>query len=297
MPNKVNRFDMNVQKGNVLSRLEALEEAVRHFQTRGINLDVTNVEMGMTEIIMPAISGTTADPTDAAFTGVVISPNGQLIDGVLYNFALVENGVVVSGWGDDGGVVVVGGTGDVIGDTVPSVAGNAAIYTDTSGKHISDSGVKLDYTNDNLSVGPLTNSSNTTGVDNTAIGYGTLTSNTEGENNVALGKNSLGANVTGVDNIAVGASSMQENIDGGRNIAIGMGALRQSTTGDNNTAIGAGALGGASGDNNIAIGSDAGTNETGSNKLFIDSRDRVDDASGRAGAIIYGVMNVDPTLQ
>ena len=260
------------KKGNLFTRVEWLEENIKSLQVGDITQFITNVIEENKEIIQPSIKGGVSDPTDATFSGIVISPSGQLIGGILYSFAIVVDGVVVSGFGNDNGTPVVvgigdvvgpasavdgniavfdgvtgkliadsgistagvGGLGDVIGDTVPSVAGNATRYVDTAGKHIEDSGLFI-------------------------------------------------------------------HRDGQSNISIGDSSTRPSTSGSSTVAVGSGALNANAGQGSIAIGTSAGRFETGNYKLFIDyygaSPRATDEASGRLSAIIYGVMNPNPLLQ
>jgi len=47
--------------------------------------------------------GTITDPTDPAFTGIVISQTGIDIGGTIYHFAIINNGVIITGLGESGG--------------------------------------------------------------------------------------------------------------------------------------------------------------------------------------------------
>lgn len=68
--------------------------------------------------------------------------------------------------------------------------------------------------------------------------------------------------------------------------------------GTNNVAIGKSALlSNIAGSNNVALGSSAGKYETTSNNFYVDNQDRVDTAGDKAGALLYGTFNADPTLQ
>lgn len=199
----------------------------------------------------------------------IINEAGDVIGSALAGTAPTVIGNIAK-WGDetatllvDGGAIPSGGLGDFIGDSVPSVAGNIVVYADTSGKHGEDSGVYVTLdSNDNVVLGTKP-AGLTTGEANTSLGRGAGSSIIDGDYNVAVGETSLGANESG----------------------------------NNNTAIGSSALDASTGSNNIGVGYWAGHYETGSDKLFIDTRDRTDEAGDRAGAIIYGVMNDDPSLQ
>jgi len=265
---------INDKKGNLFTRVDWLEGMIKNLQVRDVTNYVTQIIDQNKEIILSSVAGGTTDPTDAAFTGVVISPSGQNIGGVLYNFALVEDGVVITGWGDDGASVIVGG-GDVFGDSVPSVANHAATYADTTGKHIKDSGVSIIGSSGVVGIGGLAAQNN--------VGGGV----------VAIGESAAQDN-TGAQVIGIGSQAAQSNV-GDHVIGIGVGAAI-APTGSYIVAIGANAAAGVSG-RTVAIGYQAGAHETGSNKLFIDTYLRANEAGDRAGAIIYGVMDDDPALQ
>jgi len=97
---------INGKKGNLFTRMEWLENQVKRMKSRDVNNFLTQIIQNNQEIIMPTIKGATANPYDPTFTGVIISPNGIVFGTTSYSFAIVENGVVVSGFGDDGGLVV-----------------------------------------------------------------------------------------------------------------------------------------------------------------------------------------------
>jgi hypothetical protein len=100
---------INGKKGNVFTRLDWLESQIRKMGAKDVTNFITQIIQNNQQIIMPSVPGGTANPTDAAFTGVIISPQGVLLpsDGIVYTFAVVVNGVAVWGAGDSGGVPVV----------------------------------------------------------------------------------------------------------------------------------------------------------------------------------------------
>lgn len=104
---------MNGKKGNLFTRVDWLEDQLKRLQVGDITEFITNVITENKEIIQPSITGGIMDPTDATFSGVVISPSGQMIDGILYSFAIVVDGVVITGFGSDGSstTVVVSSSG------------------------------------------------------------------------------------------------------------------------------------------------------------------------------------------
>src|SRR5262249_48656799 len=92
---------------------------------------------------------------------------------------------------------------------------------------------------------------------NTAFGIFAL-SNNANEDNVAVGAMALSSNTTGGGNTATGSSALRSNTTGGGNTATGLFALFNNTTGNSNTASGSGALGSnTTGISNTAIGRDA----------------------------------------
>lgn len=252
---------INGKKGNLFTRMDAIEAALKHLQVRDVTNYITQIVQENKEIIIPSVLGGNPDPTAADFSGIVISPSGQMIGGVLYSFAVVFEGVVLTGVADAGTPVIVGG-GDVFGDTVPSVADHAVTYTGTDGKHIKDSGLRA--------VG---------NVDNDIVGIGfEATNSSTGINVIGIGQRAA-KNALGDDVIGIGQEATQ-NSSGSDIIGIGRQALKYTT-----------------GSYLIGIGRHAGKYETGGSKLYIDTEDRLNEADSRTGAIIYGVMNDDPALQ
>jgi hypothetical protein len=83
---------INGKKGNVFTRLDWLESQVRKMGAKDVTNFITQIIQNNQQIIMPSVPGGTADPTNAAFTGVIISPQGVLLpsDGVVYTFAMVR---------------------------------------------------------------------------------------------------------------------------------------------------------------------------------------------------------------
>lgn len=129
------------KKGNLFQRVDAIEELLKNLQVRDPRTYITQIVQEQKEIILPSVLGATSDITDPTFTGIVLSPSGQVFDGITYSFAIVVDGVVITGLGDDGGAVTVIGGGDVVGDT-SAVVGNIPVYSNIDGKHIEDSGLK-----------------------------------------------------------------------------------------------------------------------------------------------------------
>ncbi|WP_299766466.1 tail fiber domain-containing protein [uncultured Dokdonia sp.] len=130
---------------------------------------------------------------------------------------------------------------------------------------------------------------NTASEHNTFIGYQTGKATNSGRDNLAVGTLSLTKNTTGDFNTAVGDETLENNTFGSRNTAIGNDALRQNTTGGNNTAIGQTSLSNnITGFNNTSIGINAGlTNQTGSNNVYIGVNANTEEI-GNSNAIAIG---------
>ncbi len=120
-------------------------------------------------------------------------------------------------------------------------------------------------TNQNVFVGYLAGTANTTGASNTALGYRALNSNTTGLENTANGYLALYANTAGNYNTAIGKYSLYNNVAGSQAVAVGYNAMYYANNTatpftNTNTAIGRDALRGSStpsantGVNNVAIG-------------------------------------------
>jgi hypothetical protein len=124
-----------------------------------------------------------------------------------------------------------------------------------------------------------TGSTNTVGVSNTSFGVGSGKSAT-GSYNCFFGFQS-GYLAQGTRSTLVGAFA---------------GAQTGLATRSNNVCIGysSGRINGGSG---VYVGHEAGYYETGADKLFIDNQARVDEASARTAALIYGVFNTTVTSQ
>ncbi len=96
------------------------------------------------------------------------------------------------------------------------------------------------------------------GADNVAVGDMSLSSNTSGNTNTAIGRFAMQQNVAGSNNTAVGWQALSNNMNSGGNTAIGRNALLAATAG-NNTAVGTNA-GSAltTGNTNVFVGFNAG---------------------------------------
>lgn len=147
-----------------------------------------------------------------------------------------------------------------------------------------DAGINDDGTNNNnVGVGSMVLTSNTTGFSNTAFGQRSLEANTAGTYNTASGLTSLKANTTGTHNTASGLGALSNNTTGSFNTAFGLQSLYLFQTGFYNTAIGYHSGRNAVGSYNIFLGASAGYFETGSNKLYVENSDADAD-----NALIYG---------
>jgi hypothetical protein len=124
------------RQGNVFTRLDALEALPRQALFRDLTQQIISIIGDNDEMIVPLYPGGVSDPADSAFSGLVISRNGQTINGIAYSFAIVFNGVVFLGIGDDGTdvPVVIGGTattledGQYSGNAEDGTAGDALAF-------------------------------------------------------------------------------------------------------------------------------------------------------------------------
>ncbi len=129
---------INGKQGNLFKRVEALEKLLKHLQVKDPTNYITQIVQENKEIIIPSLLGGVSDPTDPTFSGIVISPSGQMIGGVLYSFALVVDGVVVTGLGSDTTTIITGG-GDVVGPA-SATDNHLAVFDGATGKLIKDGG-------------------------------------------------------------------------------------------------------------------------------------------------------------
>lgn len=246
---------------------------------------------GVPALSQPAftdISGTaTAAQLPLATTGAfgAVKPDGSTIT--------ISAGVISSTGGGGGSLTLTDGihtvsgttqitvTGGTVGGTTPnatltitgsgnvvgpgsSTTGDIAIFADTTGQLLSDTGISGTGGSINIAAGKsytyngqpviqaqtlqanyfLANSGNltNTGLYNTAEGLSALASLTSGSNNCAQGANALAANNTGSGNCAQGVGALASNTTGASNCAQGGSALGANISGNFNCAQGIGAL-------------------------------------------------------
>lgn len=169
---------------------------------------------------------------------------------------------------------VINGNGGGLTNIQLSYGGSPVFYYSNSsanlflgssaGNPAADGGVE------DIAVGSLALSANTSGDYNTADGYGTLVDNTSGSFNSANGTGALFGNTDGSDNTAVGYDALAANTRGSFNTAVGVNALYKNGTNSGDTGIGADTLDLCSGSNNIALGYQAGHYYTGNESGNID---------------------------
>lgn len=114
-----------------------------------------------------------------------------------------------------------------------------------------------DTDNNNVGIGNLALSNNTSGLVNVGVGSFSLLQNTTGRNNTAVGVSALTANTTGGYNVAVGTGALFNNTTAFNNTALGESALSENTTGQFNTAVGKSSLLFNNGNQNTAVGFEA----------------------------------------
>jgi hypothetical protein len=152
------------------------------------------------------------------------------------------------------------------------VAGHISISNTGNSVFIGqDAGLNDDFTaNNNVFIGYLSGTTNTSGYSNSALGEYSMNKNTNGFYNTAFGSYALYENTIGDWNTAIGRNAMKSNISGGGNVAIGGAAMGSIQTGDNNTIIGASAGSSAPDlDGCVFIGHGAGSEEYNDNRLHI----------------------------
>ncbi len=123
----------------------------------------------------------------------------------------------------------------------------------------------------NISYGYKTFTSNISGFYNSAFGREALSLNISGYENSAFGYMVLQRSFSGINNSGFGSQSLLINTVGSNNSAFGTHALMANGTGVANTAIGSIALEASNGDNNTALGYAAGSKNSGSGNVFIGS--------------------------
>jgi hypothetical protein len=151
------------------------------------------------------------------------------------------------GWIDDGGVVRLETSTDMvgIGTTSPNeqveITGNLRLPATTATAGIIKVGADRfihNYGTDNTFVGENAGNLTMTGTSNTATGGQALYFNTTGTQNTANGYEALLFNTTGNGHTANGYGALRHNTTGTQNTATGWGALFSNTTGSSNTANG-----------------------------------------------------------
>lgn len=216
-------------------------------------------------------------------TNKLYNLNGSLI----WNGDPLGTAGSAGGWTDDGTVVRLSNSSDMVGIGIASPAlaldvkdslginGTRLLYlpdqTDFEGTLIvGDGGSSLDLSEihsfggkRNTAIGIGAFKKNTTGYQNTTIGTYTLWANTTGSNNTANGYEALNRNTTGSQNTACGGGALYFNTLGSYNTAYGTSAMWSNTEGNYNIGIGYGAnYFNQTGSNNTIIGSGAGKGTT-----------------------------------
>jgi len=123
------------------------------------------------------------------------------------------------------------------------------------------------YGNENIAIGHLTLSLNSTGYENTAVGDNALKMNTTGRDNCAFGNDAMqgiaDTPITGIFNCAFGVDTLYIINSGSYDVAVGYQCLYSNTSGSYNTAMGYQALHSLTTANyNVAFGYRALYNDT-----------------------------------
>ena len=155
------------------------------------------------------------------------------------------------------------------GDTMSgALIVNAKINT-TAGYQIAGFTI-VQASGDNIFLGYLAGSSNTTGNSNVFSGFSAGDNNTTGDSNTFTGRSAGGFNTTGSGNTFTGEGAGLENTTASANTFTGSDAGRSNTTGTGNTFSGAGAgKANTTGTGNVFLGFVAGEgNTTGYSNTF-----------------------------
>ena len=170
------------------------------------------------------------------------------------------------------------------------------VLSTSFGRAALDSFEPIAHSNTAFGVSALTNV--TTGTTNSAFGSLAGANVTTGNSNSFFGAQA-GYQLTGSLNIIMGVYSAYAPSAGSFNIVIGnsAGGYTSDAIGSSNVYIGHLSGRRATGSFNTFVGANSGDFETGSSKLIIDSLDRGSEATGRAEAIIYGVMSATASDQ
>ncbi|TCD10136.1 hypothetical protein EZ449_09925 [Pedobacter frigidisoli] len=134
----------------------------------------------------------------------------------------------------------------------------------------------------NVSYGYKTATSNVSGFYNSAFGREALSLNISGYENSAFGYMVLQRSFSGINNSGFGSQALAINTVGSNNSAFGTHALMANGTAIANTGIGSLALEANNGDNNTALGYAAGSKNSGNGNIFLGSN---------AGSTLTNVSN------
>ncbi|MEP6465765.1 MAG: tail fiber domain-containing protein [Parafilimonas sp.] len=219
----------STKKGLLVSRMTLVQRNAIASPATGLMIFQTNSTPGFYFYNGTAWTAISSKGASTALSNLATTTavNRSLIPGVtnsvdLGSPAIQWRKVYSSGDASVHGITVGLGAGAIATNTV---AGNAALYNNTSGS-------------DNTANGYYAAFSNTTGYNNTSSGYQALYSNTTGNNNTANGGTALYANTSGTNNTSTGAHALLNNTTGNYNTAGGSYALSNNKTGYYNTATG-----------------------------------------------------------
>jgi hypothetical protein len=142
----------------------------------------------------------------------------------------------------------------------------------------------------NVGVGARVFMALTSGSNNVAVGYESLKLVEDGYSNIAIGSFAGMSVVSGISNVFIGTYAGTVNTGNG-SVIIGDGTGQTLSSGQSVVLIGAAAgMSLTTGSGNVHIGYNAGYYETEGDKLYIDNRYRVNEATERLTALVYGVF-------
>ncbi len=155
-----------------------------------------------------------------------------------------------------------------------ALGGNALNNIDVVSNNIAIGSAAMRFTSSasssaNIAIGPQAMQNSGASSSSIAIGVGAGLANA-GNENIYIGDVAGTNQTTGLDNVFIGGHALSAGGGGSTNTVLGFSAM-VGGAGSDNTIIGAGAGGAGDGNGNVFLGRSAGSAEIGSNKLYIDN--------------------------
>lgn len=267
------------------------------------NFPLSTLTGGVTEVKTFGDLGKTTNRVNALYVGIIDYSTTLIYKNAGTEVARLSGSSLLIGTTSDSARLFVKGS-DTSNSTTTFLAQNSAGTSLIAARNgqlvtIQTLTVGLGAGNNQYStvLGTSALNANSTGVQNVAIGFQALLSN-NGSSNLAIGVQALYQATISGQNCVVGNYAMQylTTAASSGNAAFGNYALNRGV-GVGNSAIGYQSGYWNTGDRNIFVGLYAGLYETGSDKLYISSQLYGDEATGRAGSLIYGIQNATTLSQ